>query len=98
MHLQLFTVKKLELHGSGAAHYSDTPHVVVSLASTSFAWSDQYAPKLRPLNLLLPDCILFSCCSSIASTSTAAPQLVLFAAAACALVHLLVITHTQYKA
>jgi len=22
MHLQLFTVKKLELHGSGAAHYS----------------------------------------------------------------------------
>ena len=33
------------------------------------------APQLRPLQLLLPDCICFSCCSPIASASTAAPRL-----------------------
>ena len=33
------------------------------------------APHLRPLRLLLPDCIRFSCCSPIASASAAAPRL-----------------------
>ena len=42
--------------------------LVVSLASTSLAWSDQTAPLLCPLKLLLLNCILFSCCSSSAST------------------------------
>jgi len=42
--------------------------VVVSLVSTSLAWSDQTAPLLCPLQLLLLNCILFSCCSSSAST------------------------------
>ena len=32
-------------------------------------------PDLRPLWLLLADCIRFNCCSSIASASTAAPRL-----------------------
>jgi len=44
-HLQLFMVQKSEeLHESGAAPYSDAPCVVVSLASTSLAWSDRIAP------------------------------------------------------
>ena len=33
------------------------------------------APRLRPLQLLLPDCVRFSCCSPIASASAAAPRL-----------------------
>ena len=44
--------KSEELHESGAAPYSDASCVVVSLASTSLAWSDQTAPQLRPLQLL----------------------------------------------
>ena len=50
---------------------------MVSLDGTSLTWSDQTAPRLRPLQLLtprlrpfqllLPDCILFSCCCSSAS-------------------------------
>ena len=33
------------------------------------------SPRLHPLQLLLPDCIHFSCCSLIASASAAAPRL-----------------------
>ena len=33
------------------------------------------APRLCPLQLLLPDCIRFSCCSPIVSASAAAPRL-----------------------
>ena len=33
------------------------------------------APRLRPLQLLLPDCICFSCCSLIVSASAVAPRL-----------------------
>jgi len=51
------------------------PCVVVSLASTNLAWSDKTALQLRPLHLLLPDCICFSYCSPIESVSVAAPQL-----------------------
>ena len=36
------------------------PCVVVSLASTSLAWSDWTAPRLHPLQLLLPNYIRFS--------------------------------------
>ena len=44
LHEQLFTVQKSEeLRESGEALYSDTSCVVVSLASTSLAWSDQTA-------------------------------------------------------
>jgi len=32
------------------------------------------APRLCPLQLLLPDCVCFSCCSSTASSSAAAPR------------------------
>ena len=42
---------------------------VGSLVSTSLAWSDRTLPWLRALQLLLPDCICFSCCSPIASVS-----------------------------
>ena len=45
------------------------PCVVVSLASTSLTWSDLPAPRLCPLQLLLLDCIRFSCYSPIASAS-----------------------------
>jgi len=41
-----------ELRESGATPCSDASCVVVSLASTSLAWSDQTAPQLRPLQLL----------------------------------------------
>ena len=37
-----------------------------------FASASAAAPRLRPLQLLLPDCIRFSCCSPIASASAAA--------------------------
>jgi len=57
-YLQLFTVQKLEeLRESGAAPYSDTHCVDVSLVSTSLVWSDQTAPQLHPLQLLLLECI-----------------------------------------
>jgi len=42
---------------------------VGSLASTSLAWSDWTVPRLHALQLLLPDCICFSCCSPIVSVS-----------------------------
>ena len=72
-------VQKLEeLHGSGAAPYSDASCSVVSLASTSLAWSDWTVLRLHPLqlllphcvclSLLLPNCVLFSCCCWSAST------------------------------
>jgi len=50
-----------ELRESGAVPYSNAPCALVSLASTSLAWSDRPVPQLRPLQLLLPDCVLFSC-------------------------------------
>ena len=48
------------------------PCAVVSLASTrlKLAWSDQPAPRLCLLQLLLPNCIHFGCCSLITSAST----------------------------
>ena len=50
---QLFTVQKWEeLHESGPAPESDVSCAVVSLVSTSLAWSEQTAPLLRPLQLL----------------------------------------------
>ena len=62
------------------------PCAVVSLANTTLTWLDQTAPRLRLLQLLLPNCIRFSCCSPIASSSAAALR-----------VRLIVITYTQYK-
>ena len=44
--------KSEELRESGAALYSDASCAVVSLASTSLAWSDRTAPRLPPLQLL----------------------------------------------
>jgi len=38
---------------AGTAPYSDTSCAVVSLARTSYAWSDRTAPQLRPLQLLV---------------------------------------------
>ena len=48
------------------------PCAVVSLASTrlKLVWSDQTAPQLCLLQLLLPNCIHFGCCSPITSAST----------------------------
>jgi len=43
--------KSEKLRESGAAPYSDVSCVEVSL-STSRAWSDRNAPRLRPLQLL----------------------------------------------
>jgi len=46
-------VQKLEeLHESGAAPCSDAFCTVVSLTSTSLAWSYRTAARLRPLQLL----------------------------------------------
>ena len=36
------------------------------------------APRLHPLQLLLPDCVRFSCCLPLASASAAAPDCVRF--------------------
>jgi len=53
LHEQLFMVQRSEeLCESRAAPYSDVSCAVVSLASTSLAWSDQTAPRSRPLQLL----------------------------------------------
>jgi len=41
-----------ELHESGAAPYSDSSCLVVSLASTSLTCFDQTAHQLHPLQLL----------------------------------------------
>jgi len=51
-------VQKLEeLHESGAAPCSYAFCAAVSLASTSLAWSDRTAPRLRPLQLLAHTCV-----------------------------------------
>ena len=66
---------------------SSFAHFARSATSPSFAYVSNLAPdnslcraaapRLRPLQLLLPDCVRFSFCSSltIASTSAAAPRL-----------------------
>ena len=41
-----------------------TALMVVSLMSTCLVWLDQTAARPHPLQLLLPDCVRFSCCSS----------------------------------
>ena len=81
----LVTPPPPSLRESGAAPYSDAPTAlcgpgcaVVSLASASLAWSDRTAPRLRPLQLLLPNCIRFSCCSPTAPASACCSRIVRF--------------------
>ena len=49
----------------------------MSVVEKRFIYTRSFA-RLRPLQLLLPDCVRFSCSSPIASASTAAPDCVRF--------------------
>ena len=51
------------------------PRQVYTCSQALIASTSAAAPRLCLLQLLLPDCIHFSCCSPIASTSAAAPRL-----------------------
>ena len=53
-----------------------SPIASASSAATRLHQSASTAtPRLHPLQLLLPDCVRFSCCSPIASASAGAPRL-----------------------
>ena len=75
---------------------SCSPIVSASAAACSpITSTSAAAPRLRPLQLLLPDCVHFSCCSPIASTSAAAPQLHPFQLHPCMSIRRVRVTHTH---
>ena len=60
----------LQLLLPNCIHFTAACSPIASASSTA-------APQLHLLELLLPSCVRFDCCSPIASASTAAPQLCL---------------------
>ena len=54
-------------------HFNCSPIASASAATPQLSASTA-APQLHLLQLLLPDCVRFNCCSLIASASTAAPR------------------------
>ena len=60
----------VRLHENSGAEQLSVQSCYSPSASTSTA-----APRVRPLQLLLPKCVRFNCCSPSASASTAAPRL-----------------------
>ena len=75
----------LLLGGRVAVLLSQITHVVIqhSIVATDWTWFPYAAMKHTSLHLLLPDCIRFSCCSPIVSTSAAAPRLHLLISSQC---------------